>query len=133
MTFGPGVSCASPKMSLNCGLVIQCCTSTAKRWISGMAELAPPMANTDISAKNHASVPSVPPKSFMAATSPSSAHPGERKTDRQHHGEHDRQRPLCDADGAKGRERDDRTAHGTVMEQRQRHLGHGRHDQEIGR
>jgi hypothetical protein len=29
--------------------------------------LAPPMANSDISAKNHASVPSVPPNSFIAA------------------------------------------------------------------
>src|ERR1700722_1457411 len=111
MTFGPGVSCASPKMSLNCGSVIQCCTSTAKRWISGTAELAPPMANSDISAKNHASVP----KSFIA-TSPSSPHPGQRETDRQHHGEHERQRPLRDADGAKSRERDDRAAHGAVAE-----------------
>src|ERR1700719_5014929 len=128
MTFGPGVNCASPKMSLNCGSVIQCCTSTAKRWISGTAELAPPMANSDISAKNHANVPSVPPNSFIA-TSPSSPQPGERETDRQHHDEHDRQRPLRDADGAKSRERDDWAAHGAITEQRQRHLHHGRHDQ----
>src|SRR5579864_1587122 len=125
MTFGPGVSCANPKMSLNCGSVIQCWTSTAKRWISGTAELAPPMANSDISAKNHASVPSVPPRSFIA-TSPSSPHPGERETDRQHYGKHDRQRPLSDADGAEGRERDHRAAGAAVAEQRQRHLGHRR-------
>jgi hypothetical protein len=51
MTFGPGVTCAIANMSVNCRAVIQPSTSTAMRCISGTAELAPPMANSDIRAK----------------------------------------------------------------------------------
>ena len=51
MTFGPGVICAIAKMSLNWRAVIQCSTSTATRCISGTAEFAPPIANSDITAK----------------------------------------------------------------------------------
>ena len=47
MMFGPGVSCASAKLSANCRSFSQCWTSTAKRCISGTAELPPPMANSD--------------------------------------------------------------------------------------
>src|ERR1700751_2027592 len=43
-------------MSANCLAVIQCRTSTAMRCISGMAALAPPTANSDISPKVQISV-----------------------------------------------------------------------------
>ena len=51
MTLGPGVTCAIANMSANCRPVIQFSVSTAIRYISGTAELAPPIANSDISAK----------------------------------------------------------------------------------
>jgi hypothetical protein len=51
MTFGPGITWANANVSVNCWSLIQCFTSTATRCISGTAELAPPMANSDISAK----------------------------------------------------------------------------------
>ena len=51
MTFGPGVTCAMRKHVGELPSVIQRSTSTATRCISGTAELAPPIANSDISAK----------------------------------------------------------------------------------
>ena len=67
MTFGPGVAWAIANMSVNCWSVIQRSTSTTRRCISGTAELAPPIANSDISAKCAASESSVPDPSFIAA------------------------------------------------------------------
>jgi len=60
ITFGPGVTWAIAKISVNCCSLIQCSTSTAKRCISGTAELAPPMANSDISANWPASTNKTP-------------------------------------------------------------------------
>ena len=51
ITFGPGVTWAIANISLNCRAVIQRSTSTATRCISGTAELAPPIANSDMTAK----------------------------------------------------------------------------------
>src|SRR5271155_1514487 len=117
MRFGPGVSCASAKVSANCRSVSQCCTSTEKRCISGTAELPPPMANSDSTAKKLASVKSVPPRSFIVAASSSYPHPGQADAHRHDHRQHQRQRPVNEPNGNEGRQRDDRPDNAAVAEQ----------------
>ena len=50
--------------------VIQCWTSTAKRCISGTAELPPPIANKRKQAKKPASVSIVAASAFIVASTP---------------------------------------------------------------
>ena len=46
-TFGPGAACASANICEKSTSVIQWWTSTARRWISGMIALAPPIDSSD--------------------------------------------------------------------------------------
>ena len=55
-TLGPGESWDIANTSANCLSVIQCRTSTATRYISGIAAFAPPTANSDINPNVQTSV-----------------------------------------------------------------------------
>src|ERR1700691_2155735 len=125
MRFGPGVSCASAKVSANWRSLSQCCTSTEKRCISGTAELPPPIANSDSTAKKLASVSSVPLSLFISAPKSSYPYPSDADAYRYDHRQHQRQRPVQKPDGNEGRQRDERTDDGAIAKQRPQHLGDG--------
>src|SRR5262252_3717426 len=100
-------------MSENCLSVIQCRTSTAMRCISGMAALAPPTANSDISPKVQISVQTGLVSLFMLDSclgSPAQEigdADAEGCRDQQHHLEREPQQPDCN----ENREHEDEADH----------------------
>ena len=50
-TFGPGAACATANSCVNSAALIQPCTSTTTRCISGITEGMPPIDTSDSSAK----------------------------------------------------------------------------------